>query len=104
FAAGVTLELSGLSLPLLAQGEEVVPFTDTFAPAPPAAGAAPPPPRFDPRNLKEFIVPNDQFFAVQHYNVPKVDAATYSLRIGGLVEKPIELSLADIKKRPRVEH
>src|SRR5436853_5409216 len=93
-AAGVTFELAGLSIPLLAQGEEVVPFTDLPAPAPPAAGAAPAPPRFDPRNLKEFIVSNDQFFSVQHYNVPKVDPSTYSLRIGGLVDKPFELSLA----------
>jgi DMSO/TMAO reductase YedYZ molybdopterin-dependent catalytic subunit len=103
-AAGVALEFSGISLPLLAQSEEVVPFTDLPAPAAPAAGAAPAPPRFDPRNLKDFIVPNDQFFAVQHYNVAKLDPATYKLRIGGLVDKPLELSLADIKKRPRVEH
>jgi DMSO/TMAO reductase YedYZ molybdopterin-dependent catalytic subunit len=104
FAAGVAVEFSGLSLPVLAQTEEVVPFTDLPVPAAPAAGAAPVPPRFDPRNLKEFIVPNDLFFAVQHYNIPKLDPAAYKLRIEGLVDKPFELSLPDIKKRPRVEH
>jgi DMSO/TMAO reductase YedYZ molybdopterin-dependent catalytic subunit len=104
FAAGVALEFSGLSLPLLAQGEEVVPFTDLPAPAAPTAGAAPAPPRFDPRNLKDFIVPTDQFFAVQHYNMAKLDPDSYKLRIGGLVDKPLELSLAAIKRRPRVEH
>src|SRR3984893_7736204 len=104
FAAGVALEFSGIPVPLLAQNEEVVPFTDLPAPAAPAAAAAPAPPRFDPRNLKDFIVSNDQFFAVQHYNVPKLATDTYKLRLGGLVERPLELSLADIKKRPRVEH
>lgn len=103
FAAGVALEFSGISLPLLAQTEEVVPFTDLPAPAAAAAGAAPAPPRFDPRNLKEFIVQNDQFFAVQHYNVPSVNQDSYKLRIEGLVEKPVELTVAEIKKRPRVE-
>ena len=103
FAAGVVAEFSGLFVPLLAQSEEVVPFTDLPAPAAPAAGAPPAPPRFDPRNLKEFTVSNDQFFAVQHYNVPKLDPAAYKLRIEGLVDKPMELSLEDIKKRPRVE-
>jgi DMSO/TMAO reductase YedYZ molybdopterin-dependent catalytic subunit len=104
FAAGVALEFSSHWAPLLAQSEEVVAFTDLPAVAAPAAGAAPAPPRFDPRNLKDFIVPNDQFFAVQHYNVAKLDPDTYRLRIGGLVDRPLELSLADIKKRPRVEH
>jgi DMSO/TMAO reductase YedYZ molybdopterin-dependent catalytic subunit len=103
FAAGVALEFSGMSLPLLAQNEEVVPFTDLPAPAAPAAGAPPAAPRFDPRELKDFIVPNDKFFAVQHYNTPTLDQAAYKLRIEGLVDKPIELSLADIKRRPRVE-
>jgi DMSO/TMAO reductase YedYZ molybdopterin-dependent catalytic subunit len=103
-AAGVAAEFSGIALPLLAQAEEVVPFTDLPVPAAPAAGAVPAAPRFDPRNLKEFVVPNDLFFAVQHYNVPKLDPATYTLRLEGLVDKPVTLSLADIKKRPRVEH
>src|SRR4051812_41088284 len=103
-AAGLAFELNGLPVPLLAQSEEVVPFTDLPAPAAPAAGAAPAAPRFDPRNLKEFIVPNDLFFAVQHYNVPTLDPVAYSLRIEGLVDHPVALSLADIKKRPRVEH
>src|SRR3954471_8917091 len=86
-AAGVALEFSGLSV--MAQGEEVVPFTDLPAPTPPAAGAPPAPPRFDPRNLQNFIVSNDDYFAVQHYGIPAaIDPAAYKLRITGHVDKP----------------
>src|SRR5262249_29335445 len=47
---------------------------------------------------------SDQFFTVQHYGQPVVDSATYKLRLSGLVERPMELSLGDLRKRPRVEH
>jgi DMSO/TMAO reductase YedYZ molybdopterin-dependent catalytic subunit len=104
FAASVALEFGGLPVLVLAQGEVVVPFTDVPPPAPPAPGAPAPPVRFDPKNLTNFIVSNDEFFAVAHYGMPTVDAATYKLRITGLVDRPLELSLAELMKRPRVEH
>ncbi|MGE5833412.1 MAG: sulfite oxidase [Acidobacteriota bacterium] len=92
-AAGVVL---GSGWPVLAQGEEVIPFTDLPAPQP---GARVPP------SLTNFMTANDAFFAVQHYPVPpQIDPASYKLRITGLVEHPMELTLADLKKRPRVEH
>lgn len=92
-AAGVVLS-SGW--PVLAQGEEVIPFTDLPAPQP---GARVPP------SLTNFMTANDTFFAVQHYPVPpQIEPASYKLRITGLVEHPMELTLADLKKRPRVEH
>jgi DMSO/TMAO reductase YedYZ molybdopterin-dependent catalytic subunit len=92
FAAGVAL---GADWPALAQGEEVIPFTDLPAPA---AGRLPP-------TLETFLTPNDAFFAVQHYPVPPpIEPAAYRLRVTGLVERPLELTLADLKKRARIEH
>ena len=99
-AAALRISVSEIAL---AQGEVLVPFTDVPPAAPPAPGAASPPPRFDPNDLTSFIVPNDLFFAVQHYGVPQVDASTYQLRITGLVERPLQLSLSDLKGRRRVE-
>ena len=92
-AAGVVL---GAGWPVLAQGEEVIPFTDLPAPQP--GGRVPP-------SLTNFMTANDAFFAVQHYPVPpEIDPSAYKLRITGLVDRAMELTLADLKKRPRVEH
>ena len=91
-AAGIAL---GAEWPALAQGEDVVPFTDV---PPPAPGRTPP-------TLQNFFLPGDEFFAVQHYPVPPpIDPATYALRLTGLVDRPRTWTLADLKKRPRLEH
>jgi DMSO/TMAO reductase YedYZ molybdopterin-dependent catalytic subunit len=84
------------AIPVLAQGEVDVPFTDipmTFNPAP-ANGARR---MLDIRKIDGSITPIDQFFFIQHYNKPEIDAATYKLKLTGLVTKPIELSLADLQ-------
>lgn len=54
-------------------------------------------------DLDSWITPNDQFFGVGHYGWPTIDAANWSLEIGGLVQQAMSLSLADIKARPRQE-
>jgi DMSO/TMAO reductase YedYZ molybdopterin-dependent catalytic subunit len=91
-------------LPALAQGEEVVAWGDVpanFNPNPANGNRT-----LDTRILdrSRFITPTEEFFAVQHYGQPQVDLATYKLRITGLVNKPIELSLDELKRRPRLEH
>ncbi len=102
FAAGLVLaEGSSRSLSALADGEEVVPFTDfpkDFNVAP-RSGVR----YFDTRTLESFLPPSEQFFTVQHYGQPTVDSGTHRLHVTGLVNRSIELSLADLKKRPRLE-
>ena len=51
--------------------------------------------------LTTWITPNDQLYKVQHYNVPKIDPATWKLEIGGLVKSPRQLTLADLRARRR---
>jgi len=90
------------ALPALAQGDVDVPFTDvpaTFTPNP-ANGARR---MLDIRTIDGSITPNDQFFFIQHYNRPEVDAATFKLKFTGLVTKPTELSLADLQGMRSVE-
>jgi DMSO/TMAO reductase YedYZ molybdopterin-dependent catalytic subunit len=84
------------ALPVLAQGEVDVPFTDypaNFVTSP-ADGARR---AIDLRRIDGLITPTDQFFFIQHYDKPQVDAATFRLKLTGLVAKPAELSLADLQ-------
>src|SRR5215475_9329120 len=51
------------------------------------------------------ITPNDAFFVRYHLaNIPlDIDPETFSVDIKGTVDKPLKLSLADIKKLPAIE-
>jgi DMSO/TMAO reductase YedYZ molybdopterin-dependent catalytic subunit len=51
--------------------------------------------------LKDWLTPQDQVFNVQHYNQPDIDPATFVLDVTGLVDKPMKLTLDQIKKRPK---
>jgi DMSO/TMAO reductase YedYZ molybdopterin-dependent catalytic subunit len=101
-AAGALALVPEWALPALAQGEVDVPFTDVPATFnfSPADGAR----RFlDIRKIEGAITPTDQFFFIQHYNKPELDAATYRLRLTGLVSKPAELSLGDLQSMRSVD-
>ena len=101
-AAGLLAIVPEWALPVMAQGEVDVPFTDipaTFNPAP-ADGARR---MLDLRKIEGLITPTDQFFFIQHYNKPEIDPATYRLKITGLADRPSELSLADLRAMRSVE-
>ena len=51
-------------------------------------------------DLREWITPDNQIFAVSHYGTGKVNLSDWKLKIEGRVEKPVELSLDQIKARP----
>jgi DMSO/TMAO reductase YedYZ molybdopterin-dependent catalytic subunit len=98
-----SLALAGLSVfgfpewafPALAQGETLVPFTDlpeNFNPAPAADRRL-----LDVRTITGPITPKDQFFTTQHYGHPVVDPAAFRLKVSGLVDRPLALSLDDLR-------
>jgi DMSO/TMAO reductase YedYZ molybdopterin-dependent catalytic subunit len=101
-AAATLFALPDWALPALAQGEVDVAFTDypaTFTAVNPNGNN-----RFlDLRKIDGLITPNDQFFFIQHYNKPELDAATFRIKMTGLVKKPLELSLADLKAMPSTD-
>lgn len=84
------------ALPLLAQGDTLVPFTDI----PENVRWEVPPDRrtLDLRTIDGPFTPPDKFATTQHYGHPEVDATTFKLKISGLVNTPKMLSLDDIKK------
>lgn len=56
---------------------------------------------------KKLLLPSDQpdehHFRLMWYNpVPPIDQATWRLKIGGLVDKPLQLSIAELRKLPHV--
>ncbi|MFN8066360.1 MAG: molybdopterin-dependent oxidoreductase [Vicinamibacterales bacterium] len=97
--AGIGLSvanLPGFTLPALAQGETVVPFSDfpaNFNPNPNATTR-----NYDIRKIDGPYTPPDQFFTTQHYGHPTVDAASWRLKVSGMVTSPLSLSLDDLKK------
>jgi DMSO/TMAO reductase YedYZ molybdopterin-dependent catalytic subunit len=50
------------------------------------------------------VTPAGMHYLLIHYDVPVVDAASWRLEVGGRVEQPLTLSLADLKTRPAAEH
>jgi DMSO/TMAO reductase YedYZ molybdopterin-dependent catalytic subunit len=90
-------------LPALAQGETDVPFTDYPANYKSNNNPASANRFLDIRNIDGQITPNDQFFFIQHYNRPEIDAGAYRLKLTGLVNKPMELTVADLKAMKPVE-
>jgi DMSO/TMAO reductase YedYZ molybdopterin-dependent catalytic subunit len=53
--------------------------------------------------LDSWVTPPDQFFSVAHYGRPELDANEWRLEIGGLVQHPMTLTLADLQAWPKQE-
>lgn len=51
----------------------------------------------------DWLTPLDRFFVRCHTNTPRVNLAHWSLKVDGVVERPLTLSLDDLRKLPRVE-
>jgi len=75
-------------------GEEVLPWLDQPAPNPVPDILGNP---LKWEELDSWITPNDEFFTVKHYNLPAIDPAAWRLEIHGLVERPMTISLDDLK-------
>jgi DMSO/TMAO reductase YedYZ molybdopterin-dependent catalytic subunit len=79
-------------------GGEVIPFLEPQPFDPKVPGL-----HWDELKLTDWATPTAQVYHVKHYGDVKIDAATWKLQIGGLVEKPMTVTLDEIKKRPKVE-
>jgi sulfite oxidase len=47
------------------------------------------------------ITPVEKFYLRNHFDLPVVDVARWRLKVHGLVEKPLSLSLADLERMPQ---
>jgi DMSO/TMAO reductase YedYZ molybdopterin-dependent catalytic subunit len=53
--------------------------------------------------LREPITPVGLHYLLIHYDIPSVDPASWRLTVDGLVERPLELALRELRERPRTE-
>lgn len=83
------------AFPALAQGEEIVEFTDYPDGWRPERGEEA---RFyDIRRIEGPITPANEFYAVQHHGHPQVDLASFRLKVTGMVDNPTEMTVDDVK-------
>ena len=103
---GGAVGLSALALPewafpALAQGEELVKFTDY--PDGWTTDRGPEKRRYDIRKIDESMTPREEFFTTQHHGHPQIDGASFRLKISGLVDRPKELSLDELRDLGEIE-
>jgi Sulfite oxidase and related enzymes len=56
------------------------------------------------KDLAHFITPNTDFYRVDTaLIVPRVDPMTWTLKIHGMVDRPIEITFAELLRRPLIE-
>lgn len=83
------------------EDEYLVPFADYTSEFRVEAQASDPRVKcFDLRRMSSGATPNEEFFAFHQTGTPKVDAASWRLPVGGLVERPKAFSLTDLERRP----
>jgi DMSO/TMAO reductase YedYZ molybdopterin-dependent catalytic subunit len=101
-ASAAAIGMMDWAMPALAQGEEVIAWTDMPANYTTVTARGR---QLDTRTVQPsaFFTPTEDFYLVSHYPAVTLDPATYKLRLTGLVGKPVELTLDQLKRRPRTE-
>jgi DMSO/TMAO reductase YedYZ molybdopterin-dependent catalytic subunit len=102
-AASLTT-VPNLLFPALAQGERLIPFTDeasdAFSWRPIEANTTH---WQDTREINSFFTENENFYLVQHYGQPTIDNDAYRLRVTGMVDNELDLSLKDLQNGDVIE-
>src|SRR5215203_1509874 len=50
--------------------------------------------------LRYDVTPTGMHYTLIHYDIPALDGAAWRLELGGLVDKPLSLSLEELQRRP----
>ena len=95
------LGLPEWAFPALTEDQTVVRFTDL--PDTIVLERTPDRRMIDVRYIDGPMTPADKWFTTQHYGHPDIDRATYRLEVSGLVDRPLSLSLGDLRGLPSRE-
>ena len=102
-AASLTT-VPNLLFPALAQGERLIPFTDEASDAFSWRPIEPNTTHWqDTREINSFFTENEDFYLVQHYGQPTIDNDAYRLRVTGMVDNELDLSLRDLQNSDVIE-
>jgi Sulfite oxidase and related enzymes len=105
--AGIAVAGAGLFAGnALSGGRQVDVARDTLRLPPPARPAPPLPAGADLRiaGLAPFVTSNDDFYRVDTaLIIPRVDPASWTLRVHGMVSRPIEITFDELIRRPLIE-
>ena len=102
-AAGLSTA-SNLLFPALAQGERLIPFTDDASEAFSWRPIEPNTTHWqDTREISSFFTDNEEFYLVQHYGQPEINNDSYRLKVTGMVDNELELSLNDLQTGDVIE-
>jgi len=50
--------------------------------------------------LGGIVMPNAHFYVRNHFQIPRIDPSTWRLSVGGLVERPLSISLRELRNLP----
>lgn len=99
--AGLTaLRVPSLAHAAVADGGQIVPWLDQPAPNPVPQVIVR---QLDWEKLDSRLTRGDQFFVINHYGQPTINARRWRIAVTGLVARPQSLSLAELCDRPRRE-
>ena len=105
-AATAVVVVGGVGSRLAAGRERIAEVRSTLRIPRPARPAPPPPPAADLEiaGLSPLYIENDEFYRIDTaLTVPQVDPATWSMRMGGMVDRPFTLSYDDLLSLPHIE-
>jgi DMSO/TMAO reductase YedYZ molybdopterin-dependent catalytic subunit len=105
-AASATAGAIGVAVDRSRNGARALAAARLELPDVPPVEAAPPVPRSASvrHGVEPFITPNDDFYRIDTALVtPSVDLASWRLKIGGMVDRPLELDFEDLTRRDVVE-
>jgi len=106
--AGAAALLAGTGARIKNSGSTVISEARKALKLPAPAVASPPVPagaQLDVAGISPYITPNKDFYRIDTaLVVPNVDADTWTLKVTGMVENEIEISFAELLKKPLTEH
>ena len=53
-----------------------------------------------PALIGSVVMPSAHFYVRNHFHIPNLDATAFRLKVGGLTDRPLNLSLADLRQMP----